>query len=95
LPRANVSWQDGVQRAGERHWIECAGKCSSRNLRERVNAGIGASRSVYRHTFGGDGRERILDEALDRRAAALPLPADVVRAVVLKNQLQITRAIRV
>ncbi len=53
------------------------------NLSARVNARIGTSRTRDFNRLVGNRTQRLFDEFLNARAAALPLPAVVGRAVIL------------
>jgi hypothetical protein len=92
---ADVHREPEIERSAKRGLRQIGVDPDAGHLPERVHAGIGPARPRHGRRRTGDGLERTLDQLLDRNAARLPLPADVVRAVVLKNQLQITRAIRV
>ena len=53
-----------------------------------MNAGISAARSMNRYRSSLEGRQRILEYTLNRRAFGLALPAYELRAVVLDCELQ-------
>ena len=64
------------------------GHAGGRHLPEGVHAGVGAAGAVDRHGRAVEPRERVFEQALDRHAARLPLPADVRRPVVRQRDLQ-------
>jgi hypothetical protein len=77
-----------VQRASQRGHVDAMVQPGARHLAERVDARVGPSRPDNGHARALDAGQRLLDERLDRNAAALPLPPDEVRAVVRQRQLQ-------
>ena len=65
------------------------GERQARDLPERVHAGVGASGAGDRdRRVLSSSRERVFEQALDRGAGRLPLPADEARAVVGERQLE-------
>ena len=63
-----------------------------RDLRERVDAGVGAAGSVQLEVArAGGGADRALDLALHRLRVLLNLPAAVARAGVFDRQLEAHR----
>ena len=54
----------------------------ARDLRRRVDTGIGAARRIQRMVRADDDRDLVFEDLLDAEAVDLPLPAGVVGAVV-------------
>ena len=84
---AHVGRQDGVERATKRMFVETSLERDARHLRDGMNAGVGAPRPVHGNGFSLDRLEGGFKKSLDGAAGCLPLPANVVGAVVLNNEL--------
>ncbi len=83
------SGQPDVERALHRGRREIEIDVDAGHLAERVNAGVGAAGAGNRPDLPAvERRERLFDDLLNRETVDLPLPADVVRAVVGQREFQ-------
>ena len=87
----DVSREHRVQRPRERALVEGVDDGGAGHLAEGVDTRVGTSRAMDGRRSPLDRRERVLEDALDRSAVRLALPADVVSAVVLNRELERAR----
>src|SRR5262245_27548322 len=86
---ANVLRKPDVERPLHRRRGEIDVDVHARDLSERMHARIGPAGARDRRSAPAvERRERLLDDLLNREAVELPLPADVVGAVVSNGELQ-------
>ncbi len=78
---AHVERQHGIHRPRERRALEHVDDHGARHLPHRVHAGVGPPRTMDGGQPVLDRRQRIFEQLLNRDAARLPLPSDVVGAV--------------
>ena len=78
----DVRRQARVEAARQTSDRMAAGHLRAGDLAERMDAGIGPPRAVHRHRRPFEPRQRVFEQALDRDAVRLPLPADEPRPVV-------------
>ena len=81
-------WQLVIERSRQRPRINRAIERAGRNLPQRVDARVGASGTGYRHVAVVEFPQRVFEKTLDGNAGRLPLPADVVGAVVGEGQFE-------
>ena len=63
-----------------------AAQIAMRNLTQRMHAGVGATRALYRDALPVEARNRILDRTLHARRIGLVLPAAIGRAVIFDEE---------
>ena len=76
-----------VERLAQHRWLCLPGEIQMAALAQRVNAGIGAARTMHAHLFAAEALDRTLQRLLHRASVALILPADEAGAVVFEGQL--------
>ena len=90
---ADLGRQDAVERSRERCGIDGGVQSEGRDLRERVDARVGAAGAVDDDRSAFNRNECIFEQTLNRDARVLPLPADERRAVVLNRDFQIAHQV--
>ena len=77
-----------IQRANQRLTLDRALERKTGDLAQRVHPGVGPSGAGDAHRALIELCQHLFEQALDRRARRLPLPADEVRAVVGEGDLE-------
>ena len=85
---ANLDWQLRVQRAHDDIGFDVARQRDARDLRKRVDAGVRPAGPCDRDVPSFEIDQGVFDQALNRRALGLPLPADEPRPVVGKREFE-------
>ena len=84
----DVGGKPRVQRPHQRVGLDRALERKRGDLAQRVHARVGPAGAGDADIAAIELAKRVLDQPLDRRARRLPLPADVVRAVVGEGDLE-------
>jgi hypothetical protein len=85
---ANDLRQLGVEGADDRTRVLTEGHADARDLAEGVDSSISAAGAMHLHRSALEPRQRVLEQALNGRPLRLPLPADKLRPVIGKGQLE-------
>lgn len=62
----------------------------TRNLRERMDAGVSASRALRQNAFACDAFDRVAKRALNRRPLRLNLPAAKIGSVIGERDFEVS-----
>ena len=88
VQRPHGGRQPRVERPDQRGRRQRVGQAHAGNLTQRVHPRVGATGAVHGDRASLQRPQRRLDRRLNRRRAALPLPAGVVGAVVRQGELE-------